>query len=121
MHQRGGKCIEYPLNEKSELTLFVYRPLGWAYPPEIIPLYIRSKSVSLATFFNWACNFALTFFTPPGFQNIQWKVGLVCSIEAKSAVDNSSDILCFWNILHSCRSPRLLVVSRNLRKITGGD
>ncbi|KAJ5536337.1 hypothetical protein N7513_009523 [Penicillium frequentans] len=49
-------------------------PLGWAYPPEIIPLYIRSKAVSLATFFNWGCNFALTFFTPPAFQNIQWKI-----------------------------------------------
>ncbi|KAJ5815699.1 hypothetical protein N7474_007476 [Penicillium riverlandense] len=49
-------------------------PLGWAYPPEIIPLYIRSKAVSLATFFNWACNFALTFFTPPAFQNIQWRI-----------------------------------------------
>ena len=48
-----------------------------AYPPEIIPLYIRSKAVSLATFFNWACNFALTFFTPPAFQNIQWKVRTV--------------------------------------------
>ncbi|KAJ5212412.1 uncharacterized protein N7498_004058 [Penicillium cinerascens] len=61
-------------------------PLGWAYPPEIIPLYIRSKAVSLATFFNWACNFALTFFTPPGFQNIQWKIycvfGTLCIVAA---------------------------------------
>ncbi|KAJ5708824.1 hypothetical protein N7493_010158 [Penicillium malachiteum] len=61
-------------------------PLGWAYPPEIIPLYIRSKAVSLATFFNWGCNFALTFFTPPAFQNIQWKTycvfGTFCIVAA---------------------------------------
>ena len=30
--------------------------------------------MSLSTAFNWMCNFALTFFTPPGFKNIQWKV-----------------------------------------------
>jgi hypothetical protein len=44
------------------------------YPTEIIPLYIRSKAVSLATFFNWSMNFSLTFFTPPAFRNIKWKV-----------------------------------------------
>ncbi|KAK2808593.1 hypothetical protein FQN50_004625 [Emmonsiellopsis sp. PD_5] len=49
-------------------------PVGWVYPTEIIPLYIRSKTVSLATVFNWAMNFSLTFFTPPAFQNIQYKV-----------------------------------------------
>lgn len=52
-------------------------PAGWIYPSEIIPLYIRSKAVSLATFANWAGNFSLTFFTPPAFQNIQWKTYLV--------------------------------------------
>lgn len=49
-------------------------PIGWIYPVEIVPLNIRSKVVSLATFFNWAMNFALTFFSPPAFKNIQWKV-----------------------------------------------
>jgi hypothetical protein len=55
-------------------------PLGWIYPPEIIPLHIRSKSIALATFSNWACNFSLTFFTPPAFQNIQWRVCHRCPI-----------------------------------------
>lgn len=48
--------------------------MGWIYPPEVVPLYIRSKAVSLATSVNWAGNFSLTFFTPPAFKNIQWKV-----------------------------------------------
>lgn len=52
-------------------------PMGWIYPSEVIPLYIRSKAVSLATVFNWACNFSLTFFTPPAFQNIQWRIYMI--------------------------------------------
>ncbi|KAJ6098979.1 hypothetical protein N7467_000514 [Penicillium canescens] len=70
----------------SYLFIATFAPTWGAYPPEIIPLYIRSKSVSLATFFNWACNFALTFFTPPGFKNIQWKIycvfGTFCLVAA---------------------------------------
>ncbi|KAI5465259.1 sugar transporter family protein [Mariannaea sp. PMI_226] len=52
-------------------------PVGWVYPAEIIPLYIRSKAVSLATVFNWAMNFSLTFWSPIGFQTIQWKVHII--------------------------------------------
>ncbi|KAJ6438778.1 sugar transporter [Purpureocillium lavendulum] len=52
-------------------------PMGWIYPSEIIPLYIRSKAVSLATLFNWLCNFSLTFMTPPAFQNIQWRFYMI--------------------------------------------
>jgi hypothetical protein len=48
--------------------------MGWVYPSEIVPLYIRNKAVSLSTFFNWAANFSLTFFIPPAFEKIQWKV-----------------------------------------------
>jgi hypothetical protein len=51
--------------------------MGWIYPSEIIPLYIRSKAVSLATVANWACNFSLTFFVPPAFQNIQWRFYMI--------------------------------------------
>lgn len=52
-------------------------PMAWIYPPEVIPLYIRSKAVSLSALGNWAGNFSLTFFTPPAFQNIQWRTYLV--------------------------------------------
>lgn len=52
-------------------------PAGWIYPSEIIPLYIRSKAVSMATLANWAGNFSLTFFTPPAFKNIQWRTYIV--------------------------------------------
>ena len=51
-------------------------PASWAYPPELFPLRVRGKAVALCTSANWAFNFALGYFVPPAFQNIQWKVNL---------------------------------------------
>lgn len=65
------------LEGKSMAYIVSSRPMGWIYPSEIIPLYIRSKAVSLASLFNWACTFSLTFFTPPAFQNIQWRTYMI--------------------------------------------
>jgi len=52
-------------------------PASWAYPPELFPLRVRGKAVALCTSANWAFNFALGYFVPPAFQNIQWKVNLL--------------------------------------------
>lgn len=68
----GGEYFDTKRAER--MCLLVRSPMGWIYPPEVVPLYIRSKAVSLATSVNWAGNFSLTFFTPPAFKNIQWKV-----------------------------------------------
>ncbi|OAA72233.1 Sugar/inositol transporter [Cordyceps fumosorosea ARSEF 2679] len=62
-------------------------PMGWIYPSEIIPLYIRSKAVSLSVLVNWLGNFSLTFMTPPAFQEIQWRTYLIFgSISAAALV-----------------------------------
>ncbi|CAI7664464.1 unnamed protein product [Penicillium manginii] len=79
----------------SYLFIATYAPTWGAYPPEIIPLYIRSKAVSLSTFFNWGCNFALTFFTPPGFQNIQWKETCGKSLEEIDDIFDNQSIWAF--------------------------
>lgn len=50
------------------------------YPPELYPLRIRGKATALATSFNWAFNFALGYFTPPAFTNIQWKVYILFGV-----------------------------------------
>lgn len=52
-------------------------PASWVYPPEIFPLRIRGKAVALATSSNWIFNFALSYFVPPAFVNIQWKVYII--------------------------------------------
>lgn len=54
--------------------------MSWVYPPELYPLRVRGKAVSLATSANWAFNTALGAFTPVAFQNIRWKTYLIFGI-----------------------------------------
>ncbi|KAK9244438.1 general substrate transporter [Lipomyces tetrasporus] len=49
-------------------------PVGWIYPPEIVPLRIRAKSVAVATSANWATNFVLALSVPLLLRSIQWRV-----------------------------------------------
>ncbi|KAK9388468.1 hypothetical protein V1515DRAFT_596938 [Lipomyces mesembrius] len=49
-------------------------PVSWMYPPEIVPLRIRAKSVALGTASNWASNYALGFAVPPLLRSIQWRL-----------------------------------------------
>jgi len=55
-------------------------PVSWIYPPELYPLRVRGKAVSLATSANWAFNFALGYFVPPAFENIAWKTYIVFGV-----------------------------------------
>ncbi|KAH6644757.1 high affinity glucose transporter [Boeremia exigua] len=55
-------------------------PASWVYPPEIFPLRVRGKAIALTTSANWIFNFALSYFVPPAFVNIQWKVYLIFAI-----------------------------------------
>ncbi|KAL1965695.1 hypothetical protein VTN77DRAFT_5195 [Rasamsonia byssochlamydoides] len=55
-------------------------PVSWTYPPELFPLRVRGKANALTTSFNWAFNFALGYFVPPAFVNIQWKVYILFGV-----------------------------------------
>ncbi|KAI9883573.1 MAG: Structural maintenance of chromosomes protein 1, partial [Watsoniomyces obsoletus] len=55
-------------------------PVSWLYPPELFPLRVRGKAVALCTSANWIFNFALSYFVPPAFENIQWRVYLLFGI-----------------------------------------
>ncbi|KAI9793090.1 MAG: hypothetical protein M1816_000988 [Peltula sp. TS41687] len=55
-------------------------PASWIYPPELFPLRVRGKAVALCTSGNWIFNFALSYFVPPAFVNIQWRVYLIFGI-----------------------------------------
>ena len=55
-------------------------PVSWIYPPELYPLRVRGKAVALATSANWAFNFALSYFVPPSFVQIQWRTYLIFGI-----------------------------------------
>ncbi|KAI9750032.1 MAG: hypothetical protein M4579_006626 [Chaenotheca gracillima] len=55
-------------------------PVSWVYPPELYPLRVRGKAVALATSSNWIFNFALSYFVPPAFVNIQWRVYIIFGV-----------------------------------------
>jgi hypothetical protein len=55
-------------------------PVSWIYPPELFPLRVRGKAVAITTSSNWIFNFALSYFVPPAFVNIKWKVYLIFGI-----------------------------------------
>ncbi|TKY89543.1 hypothetical protein EX895_001328 [Sporisorium graminicola] len=50
-----------------------FGPVSWIYVPELFGNRLRGKSNSVSTASNWAFNFALGYFVPPAFHNIQWK------------------------------------------------
>jgi len=59
-------------------------PVSWIYPPELYPLRLRGKGVSLSTSGNWVFNTALGVFTPSAFQNISYQTyiifGVFCTV-----------------------------------------
>ncbi|KAF2715744.1 high affinity glucose transporter [Pleomassaria siparia CBS 279.74] len=55
-------------------------PVSWIYPPELFPLRVRGKAVAITTASNWIFNFALSYFVPPAFVNIQWKVYVIFGV-----------------------------------------
>ncbi|KAF2266534.1 high affinity glucose transporter [Lojkania enalia] len=55
-------------------------PVSWIYPPELFPLRVRGKAVAVTTSSNWIFNFALSYFVPPAFVNIQWKVYIIFGV-----------------------------------------
>ncbi|ETS77437.1 hypothetical protein PFICI_11311 [Pestalotiopsis fici W106-1] len=47
-----------------------YSSLGWALPPEVFPVGIRSKGVAFAVAINWISNFTVGVVTPPMIESI---------------------------------------------------
>ena len=49
-------------------------PIPWLYPPEIMPLTVRAKGVSLSTATNWFFNFIVGLVTPYLQEVIEWRL-----------------------------------------------
>ncbi|KAG6308149.1 hypothetical protein E4U45_002149 [Claviceps purpurea] len=56
---------------------YSWGPIPWLYPPEILPLSVRSKGASLSTATNWAFNWLVGELTPILQERIQWRLYLV--------------------------------------------
>ncbi|KAI1793853.1 general substrate transporter [Ganoderma leucocontextum] len=53
---------------------YSWGPIPWLYPPEIMPLAVRAKGVSLSTATNWAFNFLVGWMTPLLQEMIEWRL-----------------------------------------------
>ncbi|KAK3304227.1 uncharacterized protein B0T15DRAFT_485937 [Chaetomium strumarium] len=56
---------------------YSWGPVPWLYPPEILPLKIRSKGASLSTATNWAFNWLVGEMTPILQEWIAWRLYLL--------------------------------------------
>ncbi|KAJ8121829.1 hypothetical protein ONZ43_g1820 [Nemania bipapillata] len=56
---------------------YSWGPIPWLYPPEILPLSIRSKGASLSTASNWAFNWLVGEMTPILQEWIEWRLYLL--------------------------------------------
>lgn len=56
---------------------YSWGPIPWLYPPEILPLSIRSKGTSLSTATNWAFNWLVGEMTPILQDWIEWRLYLI--------------------------------------------
>ena len=56
---------------------YSWGPIPWLYPPEILPLKIRSKGASLSTATNWAFNWLVGEMTPILQDLIKWRLYLL--------------------------------------------
>jgi sugar porter (SP) family MFS transporter len=56
---------------------YSWGPIPWLYPPEILPLSIRSKGASLSTATNWAFNWLIGEMTPILQELIGWRLYLM--------------------------------------------
>ncbi|KAK4162244.1 putative high-affinity glucose transporter [Cladorrhinum sp. PSN259] len=56
---------------------YSWGPIPWLYPPEILPLKIRSKGASLSTATNWLFNYIVGQMTPILQEWITWRLYLI--------------------------------------------
>lgn len=53
---------------------YSWGPIPWLYPPEIMPLSVRAKGVSLSTATNWFFNFIVGELTPYLQEVMKWRL-----------------------------------------------
>ncbi|KAK9371566.1 general substrate transporter [Lipomyces chichibuensis] len=70
----ASRCIQASLYLMSASFAMSWGPIEWMYPPEIIPLHVRCKAVSLSTSTNYVINLAWALGTLPMWRKIRWRL-----------------------------------------------
>lgn len=65
---------------------FSWGPIGFLIPPEVYPLAVRSKGVSLSTATNWLANYIVGQLTPILQQSIGWVMYLIPALSCVISV-----------------------------------
>ncbi|KAK9427053.1 general substrate transporter [Lipomyces doorenjongii] len=76
-HPAASRCIQAGSYLAAMSFAMFWGPVSWIYPPEIMPVRIRSKAVSLSTSSNWTLNCALGFAIPSLFRSISWRLFVI--------------------------------------------
>jgi sugar porter (SP) family MFS transporter len=96
---------------------YSWGPIPWLYPPEILPLSIRSKGASLSTATNWAFNWLVGEMTPILQEWIEWRLYLLhaffCAVSF--VVGKRSNLLLGSGLPADPCAYSPLFVSRNMR------
>lgn len=100
---------------------YSWGPIPWLYPPEILPLSIRSKGASLSTATNWAFNWLVGEMTPILQEWIKWRLYLVhaffCTVSF--VIGELNRTLSCYNVANLVFS--LFCLPRDLRCTTRGN
>ena len=98
---------------------YSWGPIPWLYPPEILPLSIRSKGASLSTATNWAFNFLVGELTPVLQEVIAWRLYLVHAFFCVTSFVVGK-LLRFLLVVDNINPYSLLHISRDCWYKTGG-
>ncbi|KAK9366203.1 general substrate transporter [Lipomyces kononenkoae] len=73
-HPAASRCIQASSYLSAASFAMTWGPVSWMYPPEIMPVRVRAKAVSLSTASNWTINYLLGFGVPPLLRMMRWHI-----------------------------------------------
>ncbi|KAK9243419.1 general substrate transporter [Lipomyces tetrasporus] len=71
------RCVQASAYLASAAFAMSWGPIEWVYPPEIIPLRVRTKAVSFSTATNWATSFTVSLLMPLLYRAIAWRLFII--------------------------------------------
>ncbi|KAK9236971.1 general substrate transporter [Lipomyces kononenkoae] len=71
------RCVQASAYLASAAFAMTWGPIEWVYPPEIVPMRVRTKAVSFSTATNWATSFTVSLVMPLLYRVIAWRLFII--------------------------------------------